>query len=97
MDSIGCASRLFPRHSLWMPDWVRPDEGPVRGPLMFGDILSALMTTPECVAWRLQTINWIQAKLRNQTSATCGKTMGAIMILSMWEVRLNAGFNILFM
>lgn len=83
------ARNLFPRHSIWMPNWIRPKEGPVRGPLLFGDILSFLMTTPECVSFRLDTIKLIQARLENKESAMSEETLGAIMTLAMWEVCPN--------
>ncbi|KUJ12873.1 uncharacterized protein LY89DRAFT_195693 [Mollisia scopiformis] len=85
LDTSGCVNSLFPRHSMWMPNWIRPQEGPIRGPLLFGDVLSFLMTTPECMAFRLETIKWIQAQLQNKETATGEETMGAIMILAMWE------------
>lgn len=61
----------------------------MRGPLLFGDVLSFIITTPECVAYRLDTIKWIQAQLQDATTATSEATLGAIMTLAMWEVSLK--------
>lgn len=77
---------VFPRQSIWMPNAHIPDGVVVKGPLLGGDVLSWISHTPECFAYRVEIIKWIQRQLNHAGAATSDATIGAIMTLTMWEV-----------
>jgi hypothetical protein len=69
-----------------MPNVYISDGVVIKGPLLGGDVLSWISHTPQCFAYRIEIIKWIQQQLGNAETAASGATIGAIMTLTMWEV-----------
>ncbi|KAH7346817.1 hypothetical protein BKA65DRAFT_284611 [Rhexocercosporidium sp. MPI-PUGE-AT-0058] len=75
---------LTPRQSAWMPYTRSPDFTTVKGAVLDLSVLSWIGQTPECFQFRVETIKWIQERLRDPKKALNYATIGAIMTFTMW-------------
>jgi len=62
----------------------------VKGPFFQGEVLLWISRSPECFAYRVELINWVQSKLTDPAGATDNATIGSIMTLTMWEVCISS-------
>jgi hypothetical protein len=79
---------FFPRQSPWMPNAVVPNIYKVKGTILSLEVVDWISNTPSCFEFRVETIKWIQDRLTDVDLAKTDDTIGAIMTLAMWEVRL---------
>jgi hypothetical protein len=75
-----------------MPDAALPEPAKVESSILGLELVDWISNTPGCFQFRVETIKWIQDRLKNVTMAARDDTLGAIMTLTMWEVCLSSYF-----
>jgi hypothetical protein len=58
----------------------------VKGAVLDAAVLSWIGQSPECFQFRVDTIKWIQDRLRDPVDAVSNATIGAIMTFTQWTV-----------
>jgi hypothetical protein len=81
---------VFPRQSIWMPNATVPDIIKIKGPILDLEVVDWISNTPNCFQYRAETIRWIHKRLADLQTAMDDETLGAIMTLAMWEVRIHS-------
>jgi hypothetical protein len=71
-----------------MPNAVVPNIYKVKGTILSLEVVDWISNTPSCFEFRVETIKWIQDRLTDVDLVKTDDTIGAIMTLAMWEVRL---------